>query len=129
VKFAGGLAYNNTLKQWEGTIFNPSENFVVKLSFRQATKSPLGRDRDEYDVTITNEGSSYAGRCEGPDHKPPFTDEFPFMKCSRSIITEYAFNFDNHRFISVYVGGYITGADNNNDTPAISGGLCTKISQ
>jgi hypothetical protein len=28
VKFSGGVAYNNALKQWEGAVFKPSGNFV-----------------------------------------------------------------------------------------------------
>jgi hypothetical protein len=44
VKFAGGLEYNNTLKEWQGAILKPSRNFMMKLTFRQPIK---GRDRDE----------------------------------------------------------------------------------
>jgi hypothetical protein len=40
-------------------------------------------------------------------------------------LIEYKFNFVNHRFIQIYKGGYINGANGNNDTPKISGGVCT----
>jgi hypothetical protein len=125
--FATGIAYNEALKQWEGGTFKPEGNFVMKLGFLQATK--VGTyDRDEYDVTITQEGDAITTSCLGLDAKLPSIDRFAFMRCSRlNGIYEYKFNFDNHRFIQIYTSGYTNGADNNNDTPAISGGLCTKI--
>jgi hypothetical protein len=73
------LAYNDALKQWEGTSFEGVSyhgNFVMKLDFRERTKysspSTLFEYRDEYDVTITNEGSSVAASCLELDEKPPF---------------------------------------------------------
>jgi len=134
VKFAGGIAYNNDLKQWEGSTFKPTRNFVMKLSFRETTKysSPtvVFEYRDEYDVAITEEGDTITTSCLGLDAKPPSIDQFAFMSCSRANgVYEYKFNFDNNRFIQVYTAGYTNGADNNNDTPAILGGICTKISQ
>ena len=120
VKFAGGIAYNNTLVQWEGTIFRPEGNFVMKLAGTT--------DRDEYDVTITDEGEQTTRSSCLADAKPPSIDQFAFMSCSRANgIYEYKFNFDNTRFIRIYKAGYTNGVDNNTDTPAISGGFCTKI--
>jgi hypothetical protein len=40
-------------------------------------------------------------------------------------LIEYKFNFINHRFIEIYKGGYIDGADDKNDIAKVSGGLCT----
>lgn len=68
--FAGGIGYDNKRKQWEGATFEHSKNFVMKLSFRETVKGQT-RD-DEYDVTITDEGSSDAYNCFGFDGNPPF---------------------------------------------------------
>ena len=131
VNFAGGIAYNDTLKRWEGALFNPSGNFVAKLSFHESKKKSIGSftfDLDEYDVTITEErDNSVTDNCLH-DKKPPTNEEKFGMSCNTGL-KEYKFNFDNHRFMKIYTEGYVTGVDNNNDTPAISGGLCTKISQ
>jgi hypothetical protein len=54
-KFAGGLAYNDALKEWRGAVFEPSDNFVMKLSFRETIKV-FSADYDAYDVFITDEG-------------------------------------------------------------------------
>jgi hypothetical protein len=131
-KFAGGIAYNNALKQWEGSTFKPIGNFLLKLSYRETTKysspSVVFEYRDEYDVTITDEGDTITTSCLGLDGKQPSIDQFAFMRCSRANgAYEYKFNFDNNRFIQIYTAGYTNGADNNNDTPLVSGGLCTKV--
>jgi hypothetical protein len=134
-KFSGGLIYNPAQKQWEGSSFENVSyhgNFVMKLAFRETTKysspSTLFEYRDEYDVTITNEGSPVAASCLELDGKPPFINGFGVLRCNVADgLFEYKFNFANYRFIRIYTSGYVNGADNNDNTPAISGGLCTKI--
>lgn len=134
VKFAGGLEYNNALKQWQGAILKLSRNFVMKLTFHQTLKVQThDRDeydkgqtdnRDEYDVTITEEGDGPVSCLENGE-KLPSINKYAFLECSRMGLIEYKFNFINHRFIEIYKGGYINGADDDNDTPKVSGGLCT----
>jgi hypothetical protein len=125
-KFAGGLAYDDALKEWHGTVFKPDSNFVMKLSFRETAKV-FGVDFDTYDVFITDEGTSRTNYCVD-DTEPPSIDETGAFSCSTlNGLYVYKFNFGNHRFIRIYTSGYTNGADNNNDTPAIAGGLCTKI--
>jgi len=134
-KFSGGLAYNDALKQWEGTSFEGVSyhgNFLIKLDFRERTKysspSTLFEYRDEYDVTITNEGSSVAASCLEFAGKPPFINELGVLRCNvANGLFEYKVNFANYRFTKIYTSGYVNGADNNDNTPAISGGLCTKL--
>jgi hypothetical protein len=132
VKFAGGLEYNNTLKEWQGAILKPSRNFMMKLTFRQPTKSrdrdefDKGQidDNDEYDVTITEEGDASVSCLESRE-KLPSINKYAFLECSRIGLIDYKFNFVNHRFIEIYKGGYIDGANDSNDTPKVSGGICT----
>ena len=126
VKFAGGLEYNNALKQWQGAVLKLSRNFVMKLTFHQTLKVQThDRDeydkgqtesRDEYDVTITEEGDGPVSCLENGE-KLPSINKYAFLECSRMGLIEYKFNFINHRFIEIYKGGYINGADDNNDTP------------
>jgi hypothetical protein len=83
-KFSGGLAYSDAQKEWHGAIFKPHENFVMKLRFRDTTK---GQDQfgatheyDNYDVTITDEGSSQATDCRTAAGNPPFiTHDKPLL--------------------------------------------------
>ncbi len=131
-KFAGGLEYNKALKEWEGAVVNPSRNFAVKLTFRQTVKGQSheeydkgqSEDRAEYDVTITEEGDTSVGCLESRE-KLPSVNKYGFLECSRMGLIEYKFNFINHRFIEIYKGGYINGANDVNDTPKVSGGVCT----
>jgi hypothetical protein len=131
-KFAGGLEYNKALKEWEGAVVKPSRNFVMKITFRQTVKGQnreeydkgQTEDRDEYDVTITEEGDTSVGCLESREHLPSI-NKYGFLECSRMGLIEYKFNFINHRFIEIYKGGYINGANDNNDTPTVSGGVCT----
>ena len=56
VKFAGGLEYNNALKEWQGAILKPSRNFMMKLTFREKVKvKGQTHDRDEYDEGQTRD--------------------------------------------------------------------------
>jgi hypothetical protein len=57
--------------------------------------------------------------------KLPSINKYAFLECSRIGLIDYKFNFVNHRFIEIYKGGYINGANDNNDTPKVSGGDCT----
>jgi hypothetical protein len=134
VRFAGGLEYNNALKEWQGAILKPSRNFVMTLTFRETVKGQTrdrdeydkGQtdDRDEYDVSITEEGDASVSCLESRD-KFPSINKYAFLECSRMGLIEYKFNFVNHRFIEIYKGGYINGADDTNDSPKVSGGLCS----
>jgi hypothetical protein len=127
-KFSGGLKYDNTLKEWHGTIFKVGDNFVVKLSQTKPPpeeQDPNAQDR-YYSVTITVEGHS-SNVCLA-NYKPPFVGDDRVLRCEVSAgLHIYAFNFDNHRFIEIYTAGYVDGS--NNDSPNVTGGLCTKISQ
>jgi hypothetical protein len=128
-KFSAGLVYNDATKEWQGAVFRNRRNFVMKLSFLETVKSTLGslnNDKDKYDVHITDEGSSLAIPCSPENAEWPGIDVNSQMWCNAGL-NEYQFNFNNHRFISVYAVGYFNGADDNKNTPSISGGLCTKL--
>jgi len=109
----------------------------MKLSFRETVKNVLGRDEEVYDVTITEEGTSptrFSGcvvLARPPlEPQPPLIDEFGNLHCTdEAELYVYRFNFGTHRFLKIYTAGYVSGLDSRSDTPAISGGLCTKISQ
>jgi hypothetical protein len=131
-KFSGGVRYDNTLNQWHGATFKADENFVVKLSQTkpppEEQDDPDARDR-YYFVTIAVEKEGRSSRpCVINNYKPPFIDTEGLLRCEvMGGLEIYIFNFNNHRFIEIYIAGYVDGS--NNDTPHVAGGLCTKISQ
>jgi len=95
-----------------------------KSSDRDEYDKGQADDRDEYDVTITEEGDASVSCLESRE-KLPSINKYGFLECSRMGLIEYKFNFINHRFIEIYKGGYINGANDDNDSPKLSGGLCT----
>jgi hypothetical protein len=52
--------------------------------------------------------------------------ESGFFYCSDGI-GDYTFSIKTYRFLKSYMIGYVGGKDNNDDTPSVQAGTCTKI--
>jgi hypothetical protein len=118
---SGGIVYNERTKKWEGTSFRPLSKFTLK--FKYVRTAPNG---DEYAVTITPDGKNDVLACN--PYRTQFVqfDEFGYLIC-RTDFFNYKFNLKAGRFIEAYLMGYINGRDSNDDTPMLSGGVCTKV--
>ena len=118
---SGGIIYNSQTKKWEGTSYLPLSNFIVTVKYvRTATTT------DEYAVTITPIGRSDALPCISFRTQLAQIDEFGYLVC-RTDYFNYKFNLKAGRFVEAYMMGYVDGRDANDDTPMLSGGVCTKI--
>ena len=118
---SGGIFYNEQTKKWEGTSFRPLSKFTLKLKYvRTATNG------DEYAVTIIPSGRNYVLACISYRTQLVQIDEFGYLVC-RTDFFNYKFNLKAGRFVETYLMGYINNHDNNDDTPMLSGGVCTKI--
>jgi hypothetical protein len=133
VEFAGGLAYNETLRRWDAARFRPEGKFVLRMQLLKSRTIKTFSEKEEvvhdYMVTITKSGANSAIPCtsDSPQSRPAVTvDSYGWLTCSSSL-TDYKFNLKTNRFISAYLIGYADGRDTNSDTPSISGGTCTKI--
>jgi hypothetical protein len=127
-EFAGGISYDAQSKSWRGTTFNTKgDNFVLSLKTERSRFE--GKEFiEELTVTVTKAGSSYAAACldfTGPLHST-VTSSDGFFRCSANV-TDYTFSRKTNRFLSVYSVGYVTGSDDNENTPSVVGGTCTKI--
>ena len=64
---AGGLAFNAGLKKWVGSVFKPTENFVLHLKFIDVQQGRGNFDKDEtysnFDVSLTPSGSKSNIKC------------------------------------------------------------------
>lgn len=118
---SGGIFHNNQTKKWEGTSFRPLSKFVLKLKYVRTTT-----EADEYAITIMPDGSNDAVACTADRTPLVQIDEFDFLVC-RTRFYNYKFNLKAGRFLEAYLMGYVNGQDTNNDTPVVSGGVCTKI--
>jgi hypothetical protein len=78
-------------------------------------------------ITITPWGSNAPADCRGSEGSKTVTAAFGVLICSTSPVQVYVFNPFTNRFFHIYTAGYIGGLDNNDDTPYIAGGTCTKI--
>ena len=134
-EFAGGLSYDEATKKWKGTVFNANDKFVLRLKFLQTRieKKPYGNENETvyyYNATITASGQNSVTACENDDNADPKThgikERFPFLFCWASF-QQYKFHFKDNRFLRSYLVGYFSGGDNNENTPYVAGGTCTKI--
>lgn len=136
VESSGGLSFNNSEKRWEGTRFKSTERFVLKLHMTGKRTVPHLFDKNrtdqvyDYDVWLTQAGKSSPSRCFGM-YPTPFSEKVVVRSVTRilcnSSLTEYQFNLETNRFLSAYLRGFVDGEDNNDNTPAVSAGTCTKI--
>ena len=117
---SGGIFYNDQTKKWEGTGFRPLSKFVLRLKYVRTTT-----ELDEYAVTVTPDGRNDALACTA--YRTPLVqiDELGFLVCWTKFYN-YKFNLKAGRFVEAYLMGYIN-SDTNDDTPVVSGGVCTKI--
>lgn len=130
VEAVGGLAFDERTKKWVGSTFRPDKKFVLRLKRHRTRvqKATFGEDTvHDYNVTLTVAGSNSPSNCGNYPDKHVTVNELGWVVCKGLGLNEYRFNLKTNRFLSAYLLGYIDGADNNDDTPNISGGTCTKI--
>jgi hypothetical protein len=129
-EFAGGLAYDAGTKKWQGASFRTDNKFVMRMKYvgSRGQGSGLTGSLTEYMVTITQAGDSYAAPCtdDGSYEAKSVLSSNTWVFCNSSL-ADYKFNLKANRFLSVYALGYVDGTDNNDNTPAMTGGTCTKI--
>ena len=131
----GGVSYNEGLDKWESTHFRTGARYVLAISFLQNVKHDLyKRMMATYTVTLSRHGGDYKDTCYTINPQLKATDPFAnFISDSSGLIAcdlmggRLNVNLTNGRFLKSYTFGYTDGVDNNDNTPAISVGVCTKI--
>jgi hypothetical protein len=131
----GGLYFDATTKSWRGVPFAASQKFVLRMKYLGTkTDEILKTNYDRFRATITDEGKSDGQICFDNDQPPPERYKSPEVsvyfnanfRCT-SLTRDYVFNLKTNRFLSVYAYGYVDGIENNDNTPSVVGGRCTKI--
>ena len=125
---AGGLWYNQQTKKWEGHSSIPSQKFVLKIKFPGARvrKGASEKQASDYNITITKTGENTGLPCRANETVTVSDLYGIFISCIMSG-NEYQFNLGTNRFLSIYRYGYTNGQDNNDNTPHVEVGTCTKI--
>jgi hypothetical protein len=139
-EMAAGLAYNATLKKWEGVQLSAEgsfSRFILRMKFLkervQRNIADEEEDVNDYEVSITEAGTNSAFPCRsaGTGVRTKIitvVGDDGNVECSARTYN-FTFNLENNRFISVFLYGYVDGIDNNENTPMVSGGTCIKIDQ
>ena len=106
----------------------------MKLEFiaKRNQKDFRGEDQPaaDFKVSLTEGGTSYPDYCFSKNFKgfpnTSMTGTFDYLDCVDPP-REYEFNLRTNRFLVYYRSGYLDGKDNNDNTPSMSGGTCTRI--
>ena len=119
------------MKKWKGAALRTEEKFVLRLKHLRGRieKSYNGEAQTvhEYDVTVTPAGSNYPVLCVSSGQTHVDVRQLHGVWCYGVDFQEYRFNLTSNRFLSIYLIGYLEGADNKGNTPSVTGGTCTKI--
>jgi hypothetical protein len=130
-EFGGGGYFASG--KWSGVHFNPSGRFVFSL--RKVSERPAYEGAKEgsmlhvYTATVAEFGSTGdPDLCRG-DATLGAIEIFewePIVRCE-AVISVYWFNPERLRYLTAYPRGWITGEDNNDNTPSMMGGSCVRI--
>lgn len=124
---AGGVQYNETIKEWSGLGFRAKSKFVLTLQFIKSwTDEHYDLKYDDYKIWITKEGESSARPCvnSGTDAISVYSNG-GVADCTIGLL-RFKFSPSKNRFLIAYLEGYLDG-DKDGDTPYVSAGTCTKI--
>lgn len=103
---AGGVSYNSSTKKWRGTVFRiDEEKFLIIKKDNKWTMKEFGK--------------SFEAECTQPN-------EFGVMSCNK-LLGDFNFSTKTRRYLSTYIAGYIDGSNNNDNTPNIQIGVCSKL--
>jgi hypothetical protein len=136
-EMAAGLAYNNSLKKWEGAPLHSEgsfNRFTLRMRFLhdRVRRNTSGEEEDvtDYEVTITEAETNYGFPCTSGGGvvlgRIVTVGDDDALECSANGYG-FRFNLESNRFISVFLRGYLDGIDSGENAPMLSGGTCTKI--
>ncbi|WP_061029718.1 hypothetical protein [Bradyrhizobium sp. CCH5-F6] len=130
---AGGVSYDKQLQRWNAANFRPAKAFVLKLNHLSSAREKMFDGAElsavnRFNVALTESGSSKDIPCRNMRDfsKPIEVWDEGWVRCDFNL-TELRFNPENNRFLTAYLVGYVSGDDDNSDTPVIGIGVCTKL--
>jgi hypothetical protein len=103
---SGGVAYEKNINKWKGTVFRTKNEKILITS--KNNKWVMRKFESTIEVD-----------CNAPSN-------YGVMRCS-DIFGTLIFNMVTRRYLSSYLAGYTDGSDNNDNTPNIEIGVCTKL--
>jgi hypothetical protein len=125
-EFGGGVSFNSSTGKWESTTFRPESKFVLRVDLLTRRDDKLWGTIGTYQVGLTKQGVSDVSACVALGGQSGVDSLAGNMWCEADFAV-YRFNLKSLRYLSSYEQGYVGGADNNDDTPSMMAGTCTKI--
>jgi hypothetical protein len=131
-EFAGGLSFDESRKTWESARLHHDSKVVLRLRYEGTVKQKDALSEtlwENYTVTLETAGEKHAALCTSDFDYPSKTvlvGSYGYVSCTANL-TLYRFNLRNNRFLAAYLQGFVNGADNNDNSPNVAGGRCTKI--
>lgn len=111
----GGVAFHEPFGQWVGTKFKAGPDFIIS----QPPSDHIANGQVEFIVTELGTDASHIW-CE-----TGFSDEGELL-CEDAFYT-LQFNKETLRFSEIYKIGFVSGENNNDNTPSISIGKCASF--
>jgi hypothetical protein len=129
VEMSAGLALDRTSKKWDATTFRVDQKFVLHMKYGGSRMAKVIGEEvqvSDYDITITDAGTDFDRPCSNNQKMVTIHDDDGGFRCG-TITEDFFVNIKTLRFLRIYPLGYVDGQDNNDNTPSVSGGTCTKI--
>lgn len=133
---SGGIRYDDASNQWVGTRFNTDKRYILTAKANGLVNDPIfDLPKMTYIITWKQHGANWDEFMSGcwtvSDELRKINPmssylDFGSLNC-RAYGGPLTVNFNNLRFMSTYLYGFVDGMDNNENTPFIHVGKCTKI--
>ena len=125
VEMSAGLGFDRTSKKWFATTFRVDQKFVLRMKYG-GSRIEEGKQVSDYDITIMDAGTDFDRPCSSNQKMVTIHDDDGGFRCG-TITEDFVVNIKTLRFLRIYPLGYVSGQDNNDNTPSVSGGTCTRI--
>ena len=123
VEMSAGLAFDGA--KWSAAALRVDQKFVLRMKYG-GSRIEEGKQVSDYDITITDAGTDFDRPCSSNQKMVTIHDDDGGFRCG-TITEDFVVNIKTLRFLRIYPLGYVSGQDNNDNTPSVSGGTCTTI--
>lgn len=133
----GGVRFNEGTDKWESYRFSAASKYIINISANMEVKDTYDdKVRQTYFITFSEHGSStdnITTKCFTNSNQlrelnpiSHFISDNGFFSC-RLWVGELKVSLENGRFLKTYSSGYVDGVNNNDNTPHVEIGTCSKL--
>jgi hypothetical protein len=135
----GGVHFDEVINKWTSTNFEPSAQHIVKIEPQSLFKDNIFDEmRTVYTISISAHGkestsNAYSDYCYTRNDdlrkaNPQWNFIYDLGGFNCMVVGgEWSMSLKSMRYLNTYTWGYVDGVDNNDNTPTVEIGKCTKI--